>query len=486
MKKIKYIKLSLIIVILLIGISCDNGFNQLAQNPNAPSQVPAAFVLAGAQVDLSYYTSYQMGINYIGLWVQQHASGAYPDEDQYSPRLADINFFWNNIYDNSMRDFKHILNLTEVDGNVNQRAVALIMSSYGYMALTDVWGDIPYSEALSGSTNVLAPAFDSQEAVYTGIIADLNTAVNMIDKTRIDGFGAEDVIFGGDMDKWIRFGNSLRLRAFMHLSKVEPLMAASGVAEMFNSKPLISSQDQNAFIPYSTASGNKNPVHSRLAGRENDFRISESIATRMIGTGTDIAPQDPRLPVYAQVNDANKYVGIPNGINSLAEVNLTNASSSKIGALYAAPDAPAYFMTYAEVEFLRAESIQRGYITGDASAAYNKAITVSMEQNGVTDVDTINTFLAAPNIAYNAAKGLEQISTQKWIALYGQSIESWTNWRRTGFPNIPVARNDKNGGVIPRRLPYGGIESATNATNVSAATTNQGGAELSNKVWWDN
>jgi hypothetical protein len=487
MKNMKYIKiLSLLLAMLIAGVSCDNGFDELAHNPNVPGDVPAAFVLAGAQVDLSYRTSYQMGINYLGLWVQHHASGAYPDEDQYSPRLNDINVYWDNIYDNSMRDFKHILDQTAETGDVNLQAVGLIMSSYGYMALSDVWGDVPYTEAVSGSEGIFAPEFDTQKIVYDGIIADLNTAVGMIDMNALDNFGDQDVIFFGDMDKWMRFANSLRLRAYMRLSNVEPATAKAGVEAMF-AQPLISSQSQNAAINYTTTSGNRNPVHSRLAGRENDFRVSESIATRMIGTGTNTAPQDPRLAVFASLNDAGVYQGIPNGINNLAEVSLTNESTSRFGALYAAQDAPAYFLTYAEVEFIRAEAIALGWNVsgGSAAEAYDNAIIVSMEQNGITDAAVISTFLGSTNVLYNSTTGIEQISTQKWIALWGQSIEAWANWRRTGFPNIPVALHDKNNGNIPRRLVYGSIEATTNATNVAAATANQGGAELSDRVWWD-
>lgn len=487
MKNIKYFKvLAFVLVILFTGVSCDNGFEDLALNPNAPNDVPARLVLSGAQVDLSYVTSYQMGINYIGLWVQHHGSGAYPDEDQYSPRLNDINVYWNNIYDNSMRDFKQILNATEVTGVANEQAVGMIMASYGFMTLTDVWGDIPYTDALNGSDGVLTPEFDTQQTVYAGIIDDLDAAADLIDLTSDKGFGSDsDLIYGGNMDSWLRFANSLRLRAYLHMSKVDPTAAENGVVAMLG-QPLISSQAQNAAVHYNTASGSKNPVHSRLEGRENDFRISASVASRMIGVGTATAPQDPRLAVYAELNDAGEYVGIPNGINALTDVGLTNASSSKIGALYAAADAPAYFMTYAEVEFIRAEAAARGWIADDPAAAYENAIRVSMEQNGITDAATISTFLASANVAYNPATGLEQIATQKWIALYGQSIEAWTEWRRTGFPDIPVALNDKNQGVIPRRLMYGSVEATTNATNVTAAAERQGGAELSNRVWWDN
>ncbi len=473
------------LALVIIGVgACEDGFDELAQNPNAPSDVPAEFVLPGAQVDLSYYTSYQLGVNYLGLWVQHHGSGAYPEEDQYSPRLNDINVFWDNLYDNSMQDFKHILGKAEETGNNNQRAVALIMSAYGYMSISDVWGDIPYSEALRGTEGITTPVLDPQEVVYDGIINDLNNAVGIMDFNAIDGFGAEDLVFGGDMRKWEKFANSLRLRAFIHLSKVDPAKAQAGVVEMLG-KPLIASHDETAALHYTTTLGNKNPVHSRHVGRENDFRVSLSITTRMIGPGTKADPLDPRLEVYAQRNNAGVFEGVPNGINGLGDVGLTNESSSKIGTFYLRADAPAYFMTYSEVEFIRAEAAHNGWIADDPQTAYENAIKVSMAENGITDAAVIDAFLADPTIAYSVAEGARLIAEQKWIALYGQSIEAWTNWRRTGFPDIPVALNDQNDGVIPRRMTYGSVEATTNATNVQTAYDRQGGAELSNRVWWD-
>lgn len=479
---LKYIFL----ILIFIGIgACEDGFDEMAQNPNAPGDVPAKFVLPGAQVDLSYYSSYQLGVNYLGLWVQHHGSGAYPEEDQYSPRLNDINVFWDNLFDNSMRDFKHILEKSEESGNVNQRAVALIMSAYGYMSISDVWGDIPYTEALQASEGITTPVLDPQEVVYNGIIKDLDDAVNMMDFNSIEGFSSEDLVYGGNMKKWEKFANSLRLRAFIHLSNVDPAKAQAGVVEMFG-KPLISSHDENAALNYSTTAGNKNPVHSRHVGRENDFRVSLSVTTRMIGSGTKADPLDPRLQIYAQRNNLGVFEGVPNGIDGLAEVGLTNESASKIGEFYLRADAPAYFLTYAEVEFIRAEAAHNGWIADDPKTAYDNAIRVSMEQNLITNNTVIDPFLADPTIVYSPAEGTRLIAEQKWLALYGQSIEAWANWRRTGFPDIPVALNDQNGGEIPRRMMYGSVEATTNATNVQAATDRQGGAELSNRVWWDN
>ena len=476
------ISITLVLSVFLMLTACEKGFDEFNANPNAPGDAAPAFVLPGAQVDLSYYTSYQIGINYIGLWVQQHASGAYPEEDQYSPRLNDFNVFWNNILDNGMKDFQHIIN----NGTPNQVAVAMTLRSYGFMMLTDIWGDIPYSQALKGEEGgeFLTPVFDTQEAVYDGIISDLAAAVAMMDQNAIDGFGAEDLVYGGDMALWEKFANSLRLRAFMHLSEVNAAKAQAGVVEMLG-KSLIANNSENAAMHYIDGNGNRNPLHSRFAARPNDFRMSKSMMDRLIGSGDTINPSDPRTAVYAERNSNGIYVGIPNGINGLGDVGLNNATSCQFGAAILAPDAPSNFITYAEVEFIRAEAAIRGWIADDKKTAYDDAIKASMDEWGITDAAVISAFLDDPLVVYNDTDAMKLVSTQKWVAMFNQSVESWTNFRRTGYPELPIALNDQNNGQFPVRFPYGSVEAATNATNVQTATDRQGGAELSNPVWWD-
>lgn len=476
-----YIPLAFTLSLLLMLGACEERFEEFQANPNAPANAPAAFVMPGAMVDLSYYTSYQLGVNYIGLWVQQHASGAYPEEDQYSPRLNDINVYWNNLYDNSLKDFRHIMD----KGSSNQIAIAKIMSAYGFMALTDIWGDIPYSSALQAEEGgaFLTPSFDTQEAVYTGIIKDLDDAVKLMDKAAGD-VGSEDLVYGGDMDLWEKYANSLRLRAYLHLSEVNEATARAGVVEMLG-KSLISSHAENAAILYTRDPGSKNPVHSRFIDRENDFRMSKSLMDRLIGSGDSINPADPRTSIYAQKNSNDAYVGIPNGIDGLGDVSRDNFTTCKFGVAILEADAPAYFITWTEVEFIRAEAAARGWIADDVQTAYENAIKTSMWQYGLTDEATINTFLAESTVAFDAAKAMELISTQKWVAMFGQSVESWTNFRRTGFPDLPIALNDQNNGVFPKRLTYPSIEATTNGDNVTAATSRQGGAELGNALWWD-
>ena len=474
--------MAVLVASMFLLLACEDRFDEFNSNPNAPADAPAPFVLPGAMVDMSYYLDYQLTLNYIGLWVQQHASGAYPEEDQYSPRLNDINVFWNNLYDNSMKDFRHIID----NGTPNQVAVGKIMSAYGFMALTDIWGDIPYANALQAEKGdaFLTPSYDSQQAVYDGIIKDLNDAVSLMDKSAIDGFAEEDLMYGGNMDLWEKFANSLRLRAFMHLSEIEPSKAQAGVVEMLG-KPLISSHEENAAIHYLDVSGNKNPVHSRLTGRPNDYRASKSMVDRLIASGDTLNPADPRATAYVQPNIYGSYVGIPNGIDGLGDVGRDNATSCKIGEAFMAANAPAYFMTWTEVEFLRAEAAVRGWIADDAKAAYEHAIEVSMWQHGITDQTVIDNFLQDKTIVFEEANGMELVSTQKWVAMFGQAIESWTNFRRTGYPELPIALNDQNNGEFPKRLTYPSVEETTNGSNVQSATENQGGAELSDPLWWD-
>lgn len=483
MKRLLIKTSSVFILAFLLWLgACEQRFDELNTNPNAPASAAPEFVLPGAIVDLAYYTNYQLGINYIGLWVQQHASGAYPEEDQYSPRLNDINVFWNNIYDNNMKDLRYIID----NGSPNQVAVAKILSAYGFMALTDIWGDIPYSQALQAEkgNEYLTPVFDAQKDVYEGIIKDLDDAVNMMDRSSIDRFGAEDLILNGDLDLWEKFANSLRLRAYLHLSEVDPTTSRAGIEAMLV-KPLISNNSENIALVYVDVPGNRNPIHSRFAARPNDFRMSKSMVDRMIGSGDSLNPADPRLAVYSERNGDGIYIGVPNGINGLGDVGLDNFTSCKFGAAFLEPTAPNYFMTYAEVAFIRAEAAVRGWIAEDAKTAYETAIKASLDQHGITDAAVIDAFLTDPNVAYDPARGLELVSTQKWIALFGQPIESWTNFRRTDWPALPIALNDQNNGEFPKRMLYPSVEQTTNATNVNAATVRQGGAELENPVWWD-
>ncbi|MDX2250277.1 MAG: SusD/RagB family nutrient-binding outer membrane lipoprotein [Bacteroidia bacterium] len=483
MKK-SFIKISpaLALTFMMLLGACEQRFDEFNSNPNAPANASPEFVLPGAIVDLAYYTNYQLGINYIGLWVQQHASGAYPEEDQYSPRLDDINIFWNNIYDNNLKDLRYIID----NGSPNQVAVAKILSAYGFMALTDIWGDIPYSQALQAEKGdeYLTPAFDTQQAVYEGIIKDLDDAVKMMDKSSIDRFGEQDLMLHGDLDLWEKFANSLRLRAYLHLSEVDPTTSRAGIEAMLV-KPLISSNSENIALHFVDVPGNRNPIHSHFSGRPNDFRMSKSMMDRLIGSGDSLNPADPRTEMYAERNIEGYFVGVPNGVNGLGDVGLDNFTSCKFGPSFLEAAAPLYFMTYAEVEFIRAEAAARGWIAADAKTAYETAIKASFDQHGITDAAVIDAFLADPNVAYDPARGLELVSTQKWIAMFGQPIESWTNFRRTDWPQLPIALNDQNNGEFPKRMFYPAVEQTTNGANVTAATERQGGAELADPIWWD-
>jgi hypothetical protein len=173
-------------------------------------------------------------------------------------------------------------------------------------------------------------------------------------------------------------------------------------------------------------------------------------------------------------------VGAPNGV--LANT-IPLPTASRPGEIIRGPTSPSYIMRYEEVLFIRAEAAQRGWTTENAAALYNQAITASMQLWGVSAAD-IATYLARGDVAYNPATGLDQIGYQKWVALFNEEIEAYSEWRRTGVPVLtpgPKAAFKS----VPRRLTYAGLELSLNATNVKAAITAQGGADLTNRVWWD-
>jgi hypothetical protein len=274
------------------------------------------------------------------------------------------------------------------------------------------------------------------------------------------------------MERWRLFANSLRLRAAMRLSEVNPTLAADEVASALGSGVFASGAD-NAVLHYVDNGIDVHPIFAYERTR-NDHSISATLVDTLE------ALSDPRLPIYARPNQAGQYVGTPNG----SQDNPPLAEVSRIGTYFARADAPAVIMSHAEVLFLHAEAAERGWAAGDPGALYRDGITAAMSQIGVPQSD-IEAYLDGPRVAYlGGQQGLEQIWLQKWISLYGNGPEAYAEWRRTGVPRLTAGPDALNGGVVPVRLEYPEREIALNRAEVEAAMARQGGATLNSPVWW--
>ena len=228
-------------------------------------------------------------------------------------------------------------------------------------------------------------------------------------------------------------------------------------------------------------SPNQNPI-SLFFDTRDDYRISKSIVETLKSLN------DPRLSVFANKTETatpEVYIGVPNGLTNSAASALGFSKTSKIGTYFTTPQTPGVILCTAEVLFGRAEAAARGYTTEDAESLYNQAIKASLKQFGITDLTVVNNYLAQPSVKYNSANFRQSIGVQKWIALFGQGLEAFAEWRRLDYPQLTPAAAGALDGKIPVRYIYPGSEQSLNLKNYKAAVARQGTDALTTKLWFD-
>lgn len=460
------------LALLVATSACDDGLTEINRNPNEPEDVPSANLLINAirtTIGGTYGThGVWAGLYLTNIWSQQIAQVAYNDEDKYIPRPAQVDGIWDQMYTGPLADYKWIKDKAEAEGDDNLWAVAQIMSMYVFHYLTDVYGAIPFSEALGGAENP-HPKYDPQPEVYDGILAGLKAAAAKIDPSAsTSSWAGGDPIYGGDMEAWRKFANSLRLRVAMRMSAADPAKARAEFVDAYNAG-VFESNDDNALMHWGSAYLDENPRYDYYYNQDRyDFAMSKAMIDKLVDLN------DPRLPIYADPARADgQYRGLPNG-ETPSDINLTVNHISSIGAYFLKADAPSDIMTYAEVLFLAAEAAAEGWIAGDPADLYRQAITASMKRYGIAQAD-IDAYLAQPSVAYSR----DNLYEQKWIALFLNGPEGWAEQRRTGIPVLKPAAGDK----IPARLYYPSGEQLYNYDNWAAA----GGPNVTlfePKLWW--
>ena len=503
MKNILFNKTIAYTAIILIAVSissCKKGFDEINDDPNNPKDVPTSYLLTGAEKGLmdnnwDHWWDGSMGNQLAQYW----SSNQYTSESRYQFRTGIVNSYWTLFYAGGNNDalspvggleeLQTIINLcTENPAKyspygfpANQIAVATILKVWQMQMLTDAWGAVPYSKALLGIKNP-QPSYDKQEDIYTGLLAELDHANAIIDENQNGPSG--DVIYGGDMLAWRKFGNSLKLRVAIRIADRNPIVAAAKINEAVTSGVFTSNAD-NATFKYLNGNPNTN-LHNydyENQGR-NDFCGSNTMVDLMNGLA------DPRLGIYFDpiANDTNiTYIGEVYGLTEANGANTDDGDVSQRGAAVVAADAPGLYMGYAEVKFILAEAAERGFGVGDAASDYEGGISASMEYWGV-DATEAATYIARPDVAYGTAAGnwKEKIGKQKWLALYMQGMEAWAEWRRLDFGILQQPADGVLDGVgIPVRLKYPVEEQTLNGSSYSAAVSNQGPDDLTTKVWWD-
>lgn len=468
----------LFFTIVVIGASCKKDLARINENPNASQNaLPEYLLTAAIKNTADTYWGVTNNMNSSLLFVQYWSKIQYTDPDRYIFTNNDLQELWTVGYSRSIVNLNDLIRLADEKENPNYKGVALVLRSWVFSLLTDVYGDIPYSQS-ADIDHYLTPAYDSQKDVYEGLLKDLKQAAQLLDP---DGKPiAGDIVYNNKIAPWKKFANSLRLRIALRIADREPEVSQQVLADIAGEGgSFISSNDENAQLVY-ISSPNQNPV-SNLFDTRDDYRISKTIVDKLF------ALDDPRLPVFAaRTKDATPqgFVGIPNGLLVGDASSLGFSKTSKPGSYFTAPQAPAVIISYAEVLFDRAEAAARGFTNEDAEQLYLDAIKASFDEYGVSQ-ENYGTYIAQPSVKYDAADFRKSIGGQKWIALFGQGLEAFAEWRRLDYPVLQPAVAGVLNGAIPQRFIYPGTEQSLNKNNYQAAVTRQGADVLTTKLWFD-
>lgn len=468
----------LLSIFLLGGTACSDELVELNVDPNNPVEVPAANLVTQAQYQFS---NLMMSRGYNAEWtmlmVQHWAQNEYAEESRYTVDGNDFNTEWINFYASIMRELKsakEIINETEEilpDVRANQLAIIEIQMVNTYHSLIDGFGDAPYTQALLSEEFPL-PEYDTQQNIYMDLLARMEAAVGALVEGA-DSFGGADLIFGGSAGQWKKLGNSLMLRMAMRISDVDESTASSYTSTAI-SGGLIESNMDNALFVFSEDPNIANPLYiDATINIRDDFAVTDVLVDNLTSMG------DPRLEVFAEPNNSGDIVGMPYGLTD-GEAFALKSTTSRPSELVRSATFPYVIMDYAEVAFLMAEAIERGFTTGDAAAMYAEGVTASMNYWGIDDQAAIDDYIAAN--PYNAGNWKESLGWQKWIAFYMNGPQAWAEWRRLDYPQLEVPEAATNP-VIPVRLPYPISEQTRNNSSLQKVTSNPN--DLSTPLWWD-
>ena len=475
MKNINKVKL-LLLAAFVSFTACDTvDFGSTNVDPNSPSNAVPSLLLTNAQRGMSDYIASTTS----NLYVQYLSNGQYDEESRYQT----LNWSTNGAY-GLLQDISEIIKINSGEdtkvaaqaygSNGNQMAAATILKVWYFQMMTERWGAIPYSEA-NDVENITKPKYDSQQSIYMALFTELDAAMAMIDA----GNGPDgDILFGGDMAKWSAFANTIKMTMGLRLSNAD---ATTGSA-MFNQAMSggIASNSGNISYNYLSEDSNDNPWQDRFETRK-DYLLSDVFVNKLIGTGSNTAPEDPRLMMYAETSTTSAtFVGAPYGFSNSATDNYSFITSNIINK----GDAPLMIYTYAEVLFARAEAAAKGWTSESAATLYGQAVMASMAQWGVSASD------AADYLAANPYSNIADIAYEKWVSLYLQGYNSWAEWRRFKAEGNDgrialVAPADllSNATDIPQRHGYSATAGSLNETNYNAAVSAQGADTLDTVLW---
>ena len=534
MKTIKYISL-FVLIVLLHG--CTKDLTSLNENPAGYSELDPAYqftaVQAGMSGDREDVWRYDL---LLASPMVQHLGGAWGIQAGGMYQVFDLTYWashWEKTYPRELKNIEDVVYKTADDPEqVNIHAAARILRVMIYAKMTDLYGDIPYSEAIKGYTaGILLPKYDKQEDIYVDFFKELDEAVAQlnVDKGPFDG----DLFYNGNVAQWKKLGNSLRLRLGFRLTKVDEQEARKQVEVALNGGVL----ESNADIAMTK--------HMNLSYRENEYRgngRSQVFKNEAISSGFKLTTtlvdymhdrQDPRLKIYGGTYLGDGIVGVSQSIQDITDyIEPIGVRPGAMGWDYwedygsivdgdgisrwvghsfkfvqpsiyvSALDAPFFHLTYAEVEFLKAEAALRGWgglSHANAVGHFHHGIEASCAMMAhypgapAIDTDKIEALKASYSpFPSDFADAMDAVHGQMWVNFFLNGAEAYANYRRTGYPSVIIpyegtaSNPSETGGIIPQRFFYPQSELIQNATNVEEAISRMGGKDDWLKpVRWD-
>ncbi|WP_166967689.1 SusD/RagB family nutrient-binding outer membrane lipoprotein [Yeosuana marina] len=424
-----------LILLLTLSFSCNDSLEEVNIDPNTFPSAGDAQVLSSAIGYMGYIVDTDLNYSQSFLWSQYYTWGtgvAIGNDERYVSTAGDFNGYWQRAYANSLVDLNYI---TKNSNSAAYRGIANVLKAYLFQGLVDHFGDIPFTEAISGAIDdgsILTPNFDSAETViYPGLVTMLDDALSDLALAESATVGEDDFIYGGNIAKWIKFANSLKLRVLMRTSEVSP--QSSTVQALISNGTFIESIDDMPFIPFSGNTGDENPMFARAEFGVGMFYYASNASLNVLES-----LNDPRGDVLYKKATTGTFAGSLHGIDqgTIDDESFTAKDTDySLSSDYAYGSTnPVILMSPWEVWFLRAEADARYGTSDDAATAFSTAIELNFNYMEVPDpasyISTLN-FAGASTLDDQ----LDLIAVQKWISLNGtQEDEGWIETRRFDRP----------------------------------------------------
>lgn len=497
--KSRILSLVAVAAILTLG-GCKSSYLDVNTNPNSATSSTPELVLSNAlNVTASRLTHHEIGAFWSGQWSPTGSVSGFQTEKTYTVASDFRNTIWSGVYDN-LADYNYIEQRATEQKRPALIGIAKVMKAFNYQILVDTYGNVPYSEALQG-TALIRPKYDDARTIYAALIADLGNAVTQLNMP-ITGDNpapaANDIVFKGDLSKWVKFANTLRLRMILRQTNVAGIDFKGEIAKITGGF-LAAGEDVLATPGYLKTAGKLNPFYANYGFTEADKKAGNkdfyTYSAFYIDKLKSFADTSRLQRLAYRPEDAayrNDYRGVPFGdgndaytapkVSAFGPAFLPTLATAGTSTLF---QRPQVLMLASESLFLQAEAVQRGYMSGDAKALYESGVMDSFRYLGVSNAAAAaRVYLASMvnNVGWEASTNkIEAIITQKWIANTNvNGFESWTEYRRTGYPAVPLSTR-ANGTQQPMRLLYPNSELSNNPDNVAA----QGTITAFTKLFWE-